>query len=141
MGEIIDEKGYKWYGHTEESAPETPIMDTGTGAKRVIRIFVAPKMSKTVGMHANEVYDALLPFIKDSLYASGLTTDDNHAPEIMEAEDHFKIIIVAKPVGTRMDIYEGMREGEGTVKNIAGAKIISHKTDNINTLLARKPNG
>jgi len=132
--EITDEKGFVWYGKSVEVSPNVEIRDTSQGKERIIRVFniMKPPGDKRTG---EQISREIQPFIKDTLFRSGLTTDDNFAPRILEKGDRISIIVVSKPSSFHPNIHEGMKSGQGNIDNLKGLKIISHKTDNINKLL------
>ena len=70
-----------------------------------------------------EIYHRMEKFIKDTLYSSGLTTDDNYPPLIQDKGKEIVIRIIAKPVGTRVDIYSGMKQNSKTITDVKGMKI------------------
>jgi hypothetical protein len=100
MNGFKDEKGFKWHTQDFETGSLAQIIDEG-GKERIVRGFNFIK-DPIKPQSAMEIYTKHIPFIKQTLYDSGLTTDDNFEPKIQDYKDSVLVTIIGKKVGTRM---------------------------------------
>ena len=120
--------------------PEQATIDDFGGKERVYRHFTFYK-DPAKFWRAIEYYKNMEKFMKQSLYDSGLTTDDNEPPLVLENEKAVMVRLCCKASGRRISVYSGMKHEEGMIHKVKGIPIVSHKTDNTGQFLRENNNG